>query len=64
MAVAVEKRFEQESIYGLPAGTKKVAVVVRRPLAEVRLYLLDMQLIVKNIYIARLPLTLLPEISL
>lgn len=64
MAVAVEKRFEQESIYGLPAGTKKVAVVERWRLAEVRLYLLDMQLIVKNIYIARLPLTLLPEISL
>ena len=64
MTVAVEKRFEQESIYGLPAGTKKVAVVERWRLAEVRLYLLDMQLIVKNIYIARLPLTLLPEISL
>lgn len=64
MAVVVEKRFEQESIYGLPAGTKKVAVVERWRLAEVRLYLLDMQLIVKNIYIARLPLTLLPEISL
>ena len=37
MAVAVEKRFEQESIYGLPARTKKVAVVERWPLAEVRL---------------------------
>lgn len=49
VAVAVERRFEQESIYGLPDGTKKAAVVERWPLAEVRLYLLDMQLIVKNI---------------
>ena len=33
MAVAVERRFEQESIYGLPDGTKKALVVERWPLA-------------------------------
>ena len=36
--VAVVKRFKQESMYGLSAGTKKVAVVERWPLVEVRLY--------------------------
>ena len=34
--VAVEERFKQESMYGLSA--KKVAVVERWPLVEVRLY--------------------------
>lgn len=44
MAVAVVERSEQESIYGLSAGTKRggsckeVAVVERWPLVEVRLY--------------------------
>ena len=32
MAVAVVKRFKQESMYGLSAGTKKVAVVKGWPL--------------------------------
>ena len=52
VAFAVDERFKQESMYSLPAGTKKVAVVERWPLAKVRLYLLDMRLIVKNILYA------------
>ena len=39
MAVVVVERFKQELMYGLSAGTKKVAVVERWPLVEVRLYL-------------------------
>ena len=39
MAVAVVERFKQELMYGLSAGTKKVAAVERWPLVEVRLYL-------------------------
>ena len=35
--VAVVERFKQELMYGLSAGTKKVAVVERWPLVEVRL---------------------------
>ena len=38
VAVAVVERDKQESMYGLSAGTKKVAVVERWPLVEVRLY--------------------------
>ena len=36
--MAVVERFRQESTYGLSAGTKKVALVERWPLVEVRLY--------------------------
>ena len=32
-------RFKQEVMYGLSAGTKKVAIVERWPLVEVQLYL-------------------------
>ena len=38
MAVAVLERFKQELMYGLSARTKKVAVIERWPLVEVRLY--------------------------
>ena len=38
MVVAGVERFEHESMYGLPAGTKKPIVVERWPLAEVRVY--------------------------
>ena len=38
MAVAVVERFKQEVMYGLSAGTKKVAVVENWPLVEVRLH--------------------------
>ena len=38
LAVAVVKRFKQESMYGLSGGPKKVAVVERWPLVEVRLH--------------------------
>ena len=37
--VAVVERFKQEPMYGLSAGTKKVAVVERWPLVRVRLSL-------------------------
>ena len=39
MAVAVVERFRQELMYGLSSGTKKVAVVERWSLVEVRLKL-------------------------
>ena len=32
MAVAIEERFKQESMYGLSAGTKREAVVERSSL--------------------------------
>ena len=35
MAVAVVERFKEDSTYGLPAGTKNIAVVERWPLVEV-----------------------------
>ena len=35
MAVVVVERFKKESMYGLSAGTKKVAVVERWPFSEV-----------------------------
>ena len=38
VVVAGVERFEHESMYGLPAGTKKPIVVERWPLAEVRVY--------------------------
>ena len=38
VAIAVVERFKQGLMYGLSAGTKKVAVVERWPLVEVRLY--------------------------
>ena len=51
--MAVVERFKQESMYGLsinvwtvnqcmdcPPGQKRVAVVERRPLVEVRLYII------------------------
>ena len=38
VAVAVVERFKQESMYGFSAMAKKVAVVERWPLVEVRLY--------------------------
>ena len=38
VAVVVVERFKQESMYGLFAGTKKVAVVERWPLVKVRLF--------------------------
>ena len=37
--MAVVERFKQEPMYGLSAGTKKVAVVERWPLVRVRLSL-------------------------
>ena len=39
VAVSVVERFKQEPMYGLSAGTKKVAVVERWPLVRVRLSL-------------------------
>ena len=39
MVVAVVENFKQESMYGLSAGTKKVAVAEKWPLEEVQLYL-------------------------
>ena len=39
MAVVVVARLKQESMYGLSAGTKKVAFVERWPLVEFRLYI-------------------------
>ena len=38
MVVVVVERFKQESMYGLFAGTKKMAVVERWPLPEVQPY--------------------------
>ena len=46
MVVAVVERFKKESMYGLSAETKKVVVVERWPLVEVRLY---------HFYLVRVP---------
>ena len=39
--VAIVEKFKLESMYGLPASTKKVAVIERWPLVEILLCALD-----------------------